>query len=286
MELLIVTGLSGAGKHAVLSALEDLGCTALDNVPIRLLRPLLESEAQQNPGQRLALGMDSRQEGFAEAFEPLLMELRAAGVKVHVLYVDADDLVLIRRFSESRRPHPLAQGLGFEEAIGLERRLMAPVRAHATTILNTSDLTLSQLRQRVSELLPTLGERIITLRILSFGFKYGLPAEADVVLDARFLPNPHYVPELKPLTGRDEAVQVFLLRSEPFNAFLNRAESWLRWSLPLIQAEGRPVHTFAIGCTGGQHRSVALAELLSKRLRKLPILRIIEHRQLAAAKAR
>lgn len=285
MELIVVTGLSGAGKHAVLSALEDLGCTTLDNVPVRLLQPLLDEEVRQNPGQRLAVGMDSRQEGFAEAFEPLLESLKASGIAVHVVFVDADDAVLIRRFSESRRPHPLARGIGFGEAIGLERRLMAPVRAQATTILNTSDYSLAQLRQKVGELVPTLGERGTTLRLMSFGFKRGLPPEADVVLDARFLPNPHYIPELKPLTGQDDAVQIFLLRSEAFNTFLNRVESWLRWSLPHIQAEGRAVHTVAIGCTGGQHRSVALVELLRKRLKTLPTLQVVEHRELEAKAA-
>ena len=280
MDLIVVTGLSGAGRHAILGALEDQGCTALDNIPVRLLMPLLEIETRQNPDRRLAVGMDSRQEGFAEAFEPLLLSLRGSSLPVHVIFVEASDEVLLRRFSETRRPHPLALDISLSEAIKRERRLLSPVRAQATAIVDTSDLTLSQMRQRVSELLPVLGERGTTLRLLSFGFKHGLPSEADMVLDARFLINPHYVPELKPLTGKDEPVQAYLLRSEPFQTFMNRLESWIRWSLPQIQAEGRAYHTIAIGCTGGQHRSVALVELLAKRLEGLPGRLQVEHREL------
>lgn len=281
MDLLIVTGLSGAGKHAVLGVLEDLGCTALDNVPVRLLSPLLELEAKHNPDRRLAVGMDSRQEGFAAAFESLVPQLKAQVEGLHVLFVEADEAVLIRRFSETRRPHPTAKDVGVPEAISRERALMAPVRAHATAILDTSDLNLAQLRQRVGELLPALPDQGTALRLLSFGFKHGLPTDADMVLDARFLPNPHYLPELRPLTGRDEPVQAFLLRSESYCAFLGRTESWLRWALPQIQAEGRAYHTVAIGCTGGQHRSVALTEMLAKRLEGLPARLIVEHRELS-----
>jgi UPF0042 nucleotide-binding protein len=280
MDLLIVTGLSGAGKHAVLSALEDQGCTALDNVPVRLLVPLLEIESRQNPDRRLAVGIDSRQEGFAEAFEPLLQHLRESRLSVHVIFVEAHEDVLLRRFSETRRPHPLAHEISLTEAIKRERHLLSPVRAHATAIVDTTDLTLSQMRQRVAELLPVLSERGTTLRLLSFGFKHGNPSEVDMLLDARFLINPHYVPELKPLTGKDEPVQSYLLRSEPFQTFLNRLESWIRWALPQIQAEGRAYHTIAIGCTGGQHRSVALVELLAKRLEGLPGRLLVEHREL------
>ena len=280
MDLIIVTGLSGAGRHAILGALEDQGCTALDNIPVRLLMPLLEIETRQNPDRRLAVGMDSRQEGFAEAFEPLLLSLRGSSLPVHVIFVEASDEVLLRRFSETRRPHPMAVDISLSEAFKRERRLLSPVRAQATAIVDTSDLTLSQMRQRVSELLPVLGERGTMLRLLSFGFKHGLPSEADMVLDARFLINPHYVPELKPLTGQDEPVQAYLQRSEPFQTFLNRLESWIRWALPQIQAEGRAYHTIAIGCTGGQHRSVAIVELLTKRLEGLPGRLQVEHREL------
>ncbi len=283
MELVVVTGLSGAGRRSVLGALEDCGFTALDNVPARLLEPLIELEDHLYPGRtRLAVGMDSRHEDFGAEFEPMLRGFEDRSQPVHVIFVEADDEVLLRRFSETRRVHHLAgDGGSVSEAIRRERQLLAPVRARASAVLNTSRLTLSEMRQRLQELLPGLPGRDTRVRIISFGFKFGVPTEADVVLDARFLPNPHYVPELKALTGRDEPVQRFLEASEDFNTFLTKTEEWLRWSLPLVQQEGRAYHTVAIGCTGGQHRSVALAEILGRRLRKDYPTLTVRHREQA-----
>ncbi|HWQ08462.1 MAG TPA: RNase adapter RapZ, partial [Holophaga sp.] len=218
---------------------------------------------------------------FATEFGPLVERLQACRIQVSVLFVEADDDVLIRRFSESRRPHFLAGENGqLSEAIRRERELLAPVRGLATAIVDTSGLTLSRLKQRIQELLPGLPHQGTTLRLLSFGFKYGLPAEADMVLDARFLPNPHYVPELKPLSGKDEPVREFLSQSETFMTFLGLLENWVRWAWPLVQQEGRAYHTIAIGCTGGQHRSVSLVEMLAQRLRpEIPKLAVL-HREL------
>ncbi|MBK8571642.1 MAG: RNase adapter RapZ [Geothrix sp.] len=281
MELIVVTGLSGAGRHSVLGALEDTGCTALDNVPPRLLEPLLELEAKLQPRrERLIVGMDSRQADFALEFSPLLDRLHASGVSVQVVFVEASEEVLLRRFSETRRPHHLALLGTAGEGIQRERELLAPIRALATTILDTSQLSLSELRLRVAALVPQVPTRSTAVRLLSFGFKRGVPADADVILDARFLPNPFYVEALKPLTGRDWPVQQYLLESHEFREFLERAESWLRWSLPLVQQEGRAYHTLAIGCTGGQHRSVALVEMLAHRLRGDVAALTIRHREL------
>ena len=281
MELIVVTGLSGAGRHSVLGALEDTGCTALDNVPPRLLEPLLELEAKLQPRrERLIVGMDSRQADFALEFSPLLDRLHASGVSVQVVFVEASEEVLLRRFSETRRPHHLALLGTAGEGIQRERELLAPIRALATTILDTSQLSLSELRLRVAALVPQVPTRSTAVRLLSFGFRRGVPADADVILDARFLPNPFYVEALKPLTGRDWPVQQYLLESHEFREFLERAESWLRWSLPLVQQEGRAYHTLAIGCTGGQHRSVALVEMLAHRLRGDVAALTIRHREL------
>ena len=281
MELVIVTGISGAGRRSVLSALEDAGCTALDNVPARLLEPLLELEAKLNPNRpRLAVGMDNRHTEFAAELPPLVDRLMDGSIPVYVVFVEADDDVLLRRFSESRRPHFLAKDGGVAEAIRLERASLAPVRAMATAIVNTSHLTLSQLRHRITELLPDLPVEGSTLRLVSFGFKHGVPVEADMVLDARFLPNPHYVAELKPLTGKDAPVRDFLLKSDVFGTFLALTENWILWAWPYIQQEGRAYHNIAIGCTGGQHRSVALVEMLATRLRRdIPKL-VVVHREL------
>ncbi|MFN7957811.1 MAG: RNase adapter RapZ [Holophagaceae bacterium] len=281
MELIVVTGLSGAGRHSVLGALEDTGCTALDNVPPRLLEPLLELEAKLQPRrERLIVGMDSRQADFAEEFGPLLDRLNASNVAVQVVFVEASEEVLLRRFSETRRPHHLALLGTAGEGIQRERELLAPIRALATTILDTSKLSLSELRLRIAALVPQVPTRSTAVRLLSFGFKRGVPADADVILDARFLPNPFYVEALKPLTGRDWPVQQYLLESAEFREFLERAESWLRWSLPLVQQEGRAYHTLAIGCTGGQHRSVALVEMLAHRLRGDVAALTVRHREL------
>lgn len=281
MELIVVTGLSGAGRHSVLGALEDSGCTALDNVPPRLLEPLLELEGKLVPGhERLVVGMDSRQLEFALEFGPLLERLRIGNVPVQVVFVEADEAVLLRRFSETRRPHHLALLGTAGEGIGRERELLAPIRALATTILDTSHLSLSELRLRIAALVPHLPTRTTAVRLLSFGYKRGVPADADVILDARFLPNPYYVEALKPLNGQDSPVQEYLLESQEFREFLERVEGWLRWSLPLVQQEGRAYHTLAIGCTGGQHRSVALVELLAHRLRGDVAALTVRHREL------
>ena len=281
MELIVVTGLSGAGRHSVLGALEDSGYTALDNVPPRLLEPLLELESKLQPGRdRLVVGMDSRHADFTQEFGPLLDRLQAGNIPVQVVFLESDDDVLLRRYSETRRPHHLALLGSAGEGIRRERDLLAPIRAMATTILDTSRLSLSELRQRIATLVPTLPTRSTAVRLLSFGYKRGVPADADVVLDARFLPNPYYVEALKPLSGRDAAVQEYLLESPVFREFLERAESWLRWSLPLVQQEGRAYHTLAIGCTGGQHRSVALVEILAHRLQHDVAALTLRHREL------
>jgi UPF0042 nucleotide-binding protein len=224
--------------------------------------------------------MDSRQVEFAEEFAPLLDRLRRGNLPVQVVFVEAEEAVLLRRYSETRRPHHLALLGTAGEGIHRERDLLAPIRDLATTILDTSHLSLSELRLRIAALVPRLPTRHTAVRLLSFGYKRGVPADADVVLDARFLPNPFYVEALKPLTGCDRAVQEYLLESHEFLEFLERAESWLRWSLPLVQQEGRAYHTLAIGCTGGQHRSVALVEMLAHRLRREVAALTVRHREL------
>lgn len=281
MELVLVTGLSGAGRRSVLSALEDAGCATLDSVPIELLEPLLELEAKLNPNRpRLAVGLDNRRRDFTDRFLPILDRLQDGSLPIYTIFVEADTPVLVRRYSENRRPHFLAGEMDMGTAVEAERRLLDPIRRRASGILNTSRLTLSQLKQRLGELLPDLPTQGTTLRLVSFGFKFGVPQEADMVLDARFLPNPHYVAELKPLTGKDAAVREFLMASPDFGTFLSLSETWMSWMWPMIRQEGRAYFTFAVGCTGGQHRSVALVEILSQRLRRdIPTL-VVQHREL------
>lgn len=281
MELIVVIGLSGAGRRSVMGNLEDMGCATIQNVPVRLLEPLLALESKMSPSRpRLAVEIDSRYDDFVRDFEPILDHLIHGSMPVHLIFVEADTPTLLRRFSESRRPHPFGGRCSVMEAITKERDLLLPIRAQATAIIDTSNLTLSQLRQRISSVLPHFSSVGTILRLVSFGFKNGLPVDSDVVFDARFLPNPHYVAELKPLTGKDQAVMEYLLNFDAFEAFLSKAEIWIRWSWPMIVQEGRAYHTVAIGCTGGQHRSVALVQMLAQRFQgEMPGL-IVEHREL------
>lgn len=282
MDLVIVTGLSGAGRHSVLEALEDRGFTALDNLPVRMLEPLIELESRLHPDASLAVGMDSRHEDFAAEFEPLVEQLQGRSQPIQVLFLEASDDVLLRRYSETRRVHHLAarHGLSLAEAIQRERAMLAPIRELASAILDTSRLSLGELRQRLGEALHLEGGTGSQLRLLSFGFKYGVPSDADVVLDARFLSNPYYVPGLREQTGREAAVRDYVLQQPDAQRFLDQAEAWMRWTLPLIAQEGRAYYTLAVGCTGGKHRSVTLVEALAGRLKDAaPGLRV-QHREL------
>lgn len=284
MDLVIVTGLSGAGRHSVLEALEDRGFTALDNLPVRMLEPLIELESRLHPEASLAVGMDSRHEDFAAEFEPLVEQLQGRSQPIQVLFLEASDDVLLRRYSETRRVHHLAarHGLSLAEAIQRERAMLAPIRELASAILDTSRLSLGELRQRLGEALHLEGGTGSQLRLLSFGFKYGVPGDADVVLDARFLSNPYYVPGLREQTGREAAVRDYVLQQPDAQRFLDQAEAWMRWTLPLIAQEGRAYYTLAVGCTGGKHRSVTLVEALAGRLKDAaPGLRV-QHRELGS----
>jgi UPF0042 nucleotide-binding protein len=264
MELIIVTGLSGAGRRSVLGVLEDANFVALDNVPFQLLDPLLELEnnAAFSNG-RLAVGMDSRHVEFPEHFLPLLEQLQTKGIMPFVLFLECEDEILIRRYSETRRPHRMAGNGTIAEGIQKERSLLKMVKKEASQVLDTSHLNLYQLRQRIADILPGCSAKETHLNILSFGFKNGLPPEADIVFDARFLPNPFYVAGLRPLTGRDQEILAYLNQFKEFGEFHDRMADWIMWSWPHVLDETKAYHTIAIGCTGGRHRSVALAEKLA-----------------------
>jgi len=268
MELIIVTGLSGAGRRSALAALEDAGFVALDNVPCQLLGPLLELESKTSMGNaKIAVGMNSRHLEFHSNFAPMLDQLDSQDMAPFVIYLECENETLIRRYSETRRPHPYAGEGGIASGITKERELMQPVKDRASVVLDTTDLPLGLLKQRINDALPKSRPLKTQLKILSFGFKHGLPAEADMVFDARFLPNPFYVPELRPLTGEDKAIRAFLDQFKEFGEFLDRMEGWLAWSWPFVLEESKAYHNVAIGCTGGRHRSVALAQRLAERLK-------------------
>ena len=269
MEFLIITGLSGAGKSRTADVLEDLDYYCVDNMPVALIPRFAEfCTAMAGRYEKVALVTDVREkDGFGELLSTL-DKLRESEITCRILYLDADVPVLIRRYKESRRPHPLAaRGVSVEEAVRKEMTLLAPVRERADFVVNTSRLTLGQLQSRLYELLCGTGQkRGLDVTVLSFGYKYGLPAEADLVFDARFLPNPFYVDELREKSGLDLPVREYVFSSQQARTFLEQLEAMLEFLIPLYIEEGKLSLTVAIGCTGGRHRSVALAAALNDHL--------------------
>ena len=269
MEFLIITGLSGAGKSRTADVLEDLDYYCVDNMPVALIPRFAEfCTAMAGRYEKVALVTDVREkDGFGELLSTL-DKLRESEITCRILYLDADVPVLIRRYKESRRPHPLAaRGVSVEEAVRKEMTLLAPVRERADFVVNTSRLTLGQLQSRLYELLCGTGQkRGLDVTVLSFGYKYGLPAEADLVFDARFLPNPFYVDELREKSGLDLPVREYVFSSQQARTFMEQLEAMLEFLIPLYIEEGKLSLTVAIGCTGGRHRSVALAAALNDHL--------------------
>jgi UPF0042 nucleotide-binding protein len=267
MKVVVVTGVSGAGKSTALRALEDLGFYCADNLPMPLLPKFIELLAAREEVSRAALVVDARSGDFLEDAAPTLEAVRNAGHSIDVLFLDAPDDVLIRRFSETRRRHPLS-GSNVREGLAAERSSLAPLRQAATTTVDTRDLTVHALRALVLERYGR-SEATLAVTVLSFGFKYGLPTEADMVLDVRFLPNPFFVEGLSTLTGEDAQVQKFVLDNPETQLFLGKAEELLALCLAAFEREGKSYATVAIGCTGGRHRSVVLAIELGRRLRNI-----------------
>ena len=269
MEFLIITGLSGAGKSRAADVLEDLDYYCVDNMPVALIPRFAEfCAATQGRYEKVALVTDVREkDGFGELLSTL-DELRRSDITCRILYMDADIPTLIRRYKESRRPHPLAvPGGTVEDAIRRETELLAPVKERADFVVNTKGLTLGRLQNRLFELLCG-GERkrAIDVTVMSFGYKHGLPAEADLVFDARFLPNPFYVDELREKSGLDLPVKEYVFSFQQTRTFMEKLEEMLEFLLPLYIEEGKLSLTVAIGCTGGRHRSVAIAAALHDHL--------------------
>jgi UPF0042 nucleotide-binding protein len=272
--VVVVTGLSGAGKSQALHALEDLGFFCVDNLPTPLA-PEAVALCERGGMTRVALGIDVRVRAFLDEVGTVLQQLVADGQRdVQVLFLDASDERLRHRFSESRRPHPLSAESGHEGALAVldgvrvERERLAPLRATATRVIDTTNTSVHELRRiLVAHFGPASGDgpRMVT-RIVSFGFKYGTPVDADLVLDVRFLENPYFVPDLRPLTGLDEPVARFVLTAPETQEFLRRTRQLLEYVLPKYEREGKSYLTIAIGCTGGRHRSVAVGEALARDL--------------------
>jgi UPF0042 nucleotide-binding protein len=264
MRLVVVTGVSGAGKSTALRALEDLGFYAVDNLPLPLVPKFLELISTRADVDRAAMVVDARGGEFLHDAPAIFAELRRSNHELEVLFLDAADEVLIRRFSETRRRHPLSD-TDIRAGLAKERQTLAALRQEADAMVDTAALTVHVLRALIQE---RYGRRDGTLSVtlLSFGFKHGLPAEADIVLDVRFLPNPFFVPQLSALSGEEEAVMRFVLDDSETRAFVDKTEDLLRLSVRGFLREGKSYATVAIGCTGGRHRSVAIAKELGRRL--------------------
>ncbi len=272
MDFLIISGLSGAGKSRAADVLEDLDFYCVDNMPIALLTKFAElCLATRGRYERVALVTDVRaSESFTELFEAL-DTLHDMGVNYRILYVEASEATIVKRYKESRRPHPLAAEYGsIQDAVRHETELLRPIRERADYILNTTGLTLSMLQNRIHGFfVDGKKRRDLLVNVVSFGFKYGIPIDADLVFDVRFLPNPFYVEALRPQSGMDEPVQDYVLRSDTARDFLDRLCGMVDFLLPQYAEEGRYAVTIAIGCTGGRHRSVAVAKALADHLREM-----------------
>jgi len=279
----LVTGRSGAGKSQVLRFLEDLGYYCVDNLPAQLIPTLSELVVGGIKGRRrIAVCVDARSGGDLERLPAYLDEVAELGVRPDCLFLDSSDSVLLHRYSETRRRHPMAPDGNIEKGIKLEGKMLDPIRARADLILDTSATSVAELRERVAAMFAgeKQGQELL-ITVMSFGFKYGLPPEADLVLDVRFLPNPHYDPELRPWTGNEPDVRDYVLDNANAREFLERGRGLLKFLLPLYAAEPKSYLTIAVGCTGGRHRSVAVAHELALFLRSLKHNVRLRHRDIA-----
>lgn len=266
-QIVVITGLSGAGRSTALRVLEDAGFYCVDNLPPALAPDLLALAIREGRLDRVGLGIDVRTGAFLSGAEQTLASLEADGHEVQVVFLDCADDVLVRRFSETRRPHALAEEGDLHGAIAGERERLSGLRARADVVIDTTELTVHDLRRNLIDYIARDAEQSsMVVRLLSFGFKYGIPTHADLVFDLRFLPNPHFVEELRPKTGKDPEVADYVLGAPQTQELIGRLRPLLDYALPQYAREGKAYLTVAIGCTGGRHRSVAMAEELGRQL--------------------
>jgi UPF0042 nucleotide-binding protein len=287
MKFVIVTGMSGAGKSTALKMLEDVGYFCADNIPLPLVEKFAELAGNQENGyHQVALGLDIRSGITLEKTQELLERLVSLEISYEILFLEAADPVLLKRYKETRRSHPLARDGRIEDGIARERTALQFLKEQADYILDTSTLLTRELRSELERIFVSGKEyRNIFITVLSFGFKYGIPVDSDLVFDVRFLPNPYYEEELRPKTGKDREVQEYVMHAEAAGIFLKKLEELVEFLLPNYVAEGKNQLVISIGCTGGQHRSVTMAEQLYRHLSRHPEYGLkLEHRDIAARK--
>lgn len=283
--VIIVTGLSGSGKSTALGVFEDMGFFTVDGLPVELAAQMVEMFHSAAPPRYkgLVLGMDLRQSGFAGDYEEALQRMKEKGFAPRILFVEAKPDILMRRYAVTRRPHPLErEGLGLEQALAMERSRLNHLRSSADLVLDTSTYSIHDLRRALQAKWKAVGRmgHSVRVHLISFGFKYGTPSEADMVFDLRFLPNPYFEADLKPLSGKDPAVADYVLGKDPGAEFFVRLNDFLLYLLERYEAEGRFRLTIAVGCTGGRHRSVAVAEALARTFGEKGWSPSLEHRHL------
>jgi len=279
-QLVILTGLSGSGKGSVLNTFEDLGFYCVDNLPVGLISTFSELYVEGGSEvERAALLVDAREGEQIEKLPGIYRKL-ASDHPATLVFVEASDEALLRRFSETRRPHPLSQDHSIAEGIRLERRRMAPIRRLADVVIDTTKFNVHELRQFIIDRFQNPGRRPLLVSVVSFGFRYGIPADADLVFDVRFLPNPHFIPRLRKFSGKDPRVARYIRSFSQTGEFLRRIESLLLYLIPHYISEGKSYLTVALGCTGGRHRSVALAEVIRRELKRKGYSSKVVHRDI------
>lgn len=285
MEVVIITGMSGAGKTQAVHDFEDVGYFVIDNMLPSLAEKFVDVIKESGEFTKIAMVMDLRSRGFYDQVLPTLHELKQrADLAVKLLFLDADNVKLVSRYKETRRLHPLARQGRILDGVETERQLLSELKSQADVIIDTTDLTPRNLKLRINKLFSYGEGSNFFVEVMSFGFKYGLPLDADIVMDARFLPNPFYIPELKHLTGNDQAVQDYVMQSDVAQEFYAHLLSLLKNALPGYIREGKSSLTVAIGCTGGQHRSVTIANKLAGDLKHAGYKVNLYHRDVAKAK--
>ena len=259
----IISGLSGSGKSTALNTLEDLGFFCVDNLPVLLLPKFIElCQSSINDISKIGLVMDVREREFLREYPDMLDLLKAEGYRIELIFLDSSDDVLIQRFSETRRQHPLGEGGSILDGIRMEREQLSALKSRADKIIDTSALTVHELRTLLENYFQQLSTRTMNITFMSFGFKNGVPHDVDMILDVRFLPNPHFVRELKDLDGTDPRVAEYVSRSPETQRYLEKLKDFLAFQLPLFEREGKTYLTIAIGCTGGRHRSIVITNYL------------------------
>ncbi|HDU0207316.1 TPA: RNase adapter RapZ [Listeria monocytogenes] len=286
LKLVIITGMSGAGKTVAMQSLEDLGYFCVDNLPPSLLPKFWELMKESDKMDKIALVMDLRGREFFDSIEPALDELDNTNfITTKILFLEADDKVLVSRYKETRRHHPLEPNGSVLDGINAERELLSDLKGRSQLVINTSNMAPRELRERINNEFQTEDKDIFNVQLMSFGFKYGIPIDADLVFDVRFLPNPHYIDKMRPLTGLDEDVYEYVMKWPETQTFLNKLVDLLMFTLPFYKREGKTQLVIAIGCTGGQHRSVALTEFVGKAIQQ-KYETTISHRDMKRRKGR